>query len=188
VTFTARDDFGNTVTRLRQVNVVANPIPGAISPNQPIPPSVRPDAPPGNVKEVTVKKGNRSIEVSWAPPADSDFSFVQIFRSPGVNGQEVSLVYKGSASSFKDKGLQHGQQYRYLLKAVDKGGNAAVGVAFVIVAERNLLRRRPTAPGHAPASARLGEDPKADYCAQLPGNPPGRQTPGRGATRYLRKV
>jgi hypothetical protein len=175
VTFTARDDFGNTVTRLRQVSVVANPIPGAISPNQPIPPSVRPDAPPGNVKEVTVKKGNRSIEVSWTPPADSDFSFVQIFRSPGVNGQEVSLVYKGSASSFKDKGLQHGQQYRYLIKAVDKGGNAAVGVAFVILAERNLLRSPANgARVTRPPLLTWAKDPKADYYnAQLHWQPAG---------------
>jgi hypothetical protein len=178
VTFTARDDFGNTVTRLRQVSVVANPIPGAISPNQPIPPSVRPDAPPGNVKEVTVKKGNRSIEVSWTPPADSDFSFVQIFRSPGVNGQEVSLVYKGSATRFKDKGLQHGQQYRYLLKAVDKGGNAAVGVAFVILAERNLLRSPANgARVTRPPLLTWAKDPKADYYnAQLHWQPAGSAT------------
>jgi HYR domain len=183
VTFTARDDFGNTVTRLRQVSVVANPIPGAISPNQPIPPSVRPDAPPGNVKEVTVKKGNRSIEVSWTPPADSDFSFVQIFRSPGVNGQEVSLVYKGSASSFKDKGLQHGQQYRYLIKAVDKGGNAAVGVAFVILAERNLLRSPANgARVTRPPLLTWAKDPKADYYnAQLHWQPAGSAAPRQEA-------
>jgi hypothetical protein len=139
VTFTAKDDAGNTTTATRFVNVVATPTPGAVLPTQPIPAEIQPDAPPGNVRAVAAKIGHRSIQLSWTNPADADFDHVEIMRTPGKRGTPQSLVYRGAAPKFRDDSLAAGQEYRYLLVSIDSKGNHAVGVALVVVARAQLL-------------------------------------------------
>jgi len=60
-------------------------------------------------------------------------------RSLSAIGDEV-VVYTGTASSYVDRGLQNGVEYRYVVMAVDAAGNHSAGVAAVIVPRRNLLK------------------------------------------------
>jgi hypothetical protein len=50
------------------------------------------------------------------------------------------VVYTGNGSSYTDRGLENGIEYRYVVMAVDGAGNHSVGVAGVVVPRRNLLK------------------------------------------------
>src|SRR5258708_20753251 len=76
-------------------------------------------------------------------------------RSFAAIGDE-SVVYTGTASSYVDRGLQNGVEYRYVVTAVDAAGNHSAGVAAVIVPRRNLLK----SPKDA---ARLRQAPKLTW-------------------------
>ena len=53
---------------------------------------------------------------------------------------DENVVYTGTGSSYTDRGLTNGVEYRYVVEAVDAAGNHSVGVAAVIVPRRNLLK------------------------------------------------
>ena len=61
------------------------------------------------VGSVTAKRGNRSAQIAWR--ASSDTSLVEVLRAPGRNGQGESVVYRGAAKGFLDKGLAVGRRY-----------------------------------------------------------------------------
>ena len=52
----------------------------------------------------------------------------------------LDVVYRGSAASFTDRNVVDGVEYRYVVVAVDKNGNASTGVA--VVAQPKLLMLR----------------------------------------------
>ena len=60
-------------------------------------------------------------------------------RSLSAVGDET-VVYKGTASSYTDRGLTNGVEYRYVVMAVNAAGNHSAGVAAVVVPRRNLLK------------------------------------------------
>jgi hypothetical protein len=60
-------------------------------------------------------------------------------RSLSAVGDE-RVVYTGTGSSYTDRGLTNGVEYRYVVSAVDAAGNHSAGVAAVIVPRRNLLK------------------------------------------------
>ncbi len=57
--------------------------PGAASPDAPIPVSVQPDLPPGDVRSAKGVPRGLSVMLSWKLPTDGDLENVQITRSPG---------------------------------------------------------------------------------------------------------
>jgi hypothetical protein len=63
---------------------------------------------------------------------------VTIRRSIG-NGEPVT-VYEGSATSFIDRGLANGVEYRYVVRSADAAGNSSPGVAIAVTPRRNYLR------------------------------------------------
>jgi hypothetical protein len=67
---------------------------------------------------------------------------VVVERTPGAKGPGPTVIYRGRASSFRDRGLRTGARYRYLVTAYDQAGNA-VRAARVV---RALSSLRP-APG-----------------------------------------
>jgi hypothetical protein len=66
---------------------------------------------------------------------------VVVERTPGTKGPGPSVVYRGRASAFRDRGLRTGARYRYLVTAYDQAGNA-VRAARVV---RALSSLRPAA-------------------------------------------
>jgi hypothetical protein len=81
------------------------------------------DATPPRLFSVTAKHGNRSAEISWRK--SSDTRAVQVYRSPGRNGQGESGIYSGSATGFRDTDLAVGRKYEYRVIAVDEAANRA---------------------------------------------------------------
>ncbi len=72
--------------------------------------------------DVAVSVVSLSAVLSWKKPADA--TAVAITRIPGRAGRKSSVVYSGTASSFRDTKLQAGQSYRYELTSRDAAGNA----------------------------------------------------------------
>jgi large repetitive protein len=128
VTFTARDASGNTSKAQAQLNVLPMPEPGTTPPPLP-PPKDR--TPPGDVTNVVVTSGDGVVTITWDNPNDSDFDHTEITRSTTNVGAEPHVVYNGKATSLRDKNVQNGVEYRYIITAVDKAGNTSPGVVEV---------------------------------------------------------
>jgi hypothetical protein len=128
ITFSATDRTGNTATAQSALTVVTGSVP-----QQKID-----STPPHDVTHLKAKAGNRSVQLSWTPPA-TDFDHVTVSRSPGGALESEIVVYKGSARRFLDKHLVNGVEYRYVVVAWDSAGNRSAGVAARAVPERELL-------------------------------------------------
>jgi len=136
ITFGARDASGNAT--FKDVTLIVLPQPPAGTPPLPIPP---PPTAPAEVTNVKVTPLDGAARIQWKAGGRQ----VMVTRSSSSTrslsaiGDEV-VVYKGTASSYVDRGLQNGVEYRYVVSAVDAAGNHSAGVAAVIVPRRNLLK------------------------------------------------
>jgi hypothetical protein len=79
------------------------------------------DSTPPQVTAVSTKRGNRTAQISWRASADTNR--IEIARAPGRKGAGQSVVYQGSASSFRDSGLTAGRNYRYRITGFDDAQN-----------------------------------------------------------------
>jgi hypothetical protein len=129
----AVDKFGNVMTDSTFITVVPPPPPG--QPRPPAPPAN--DPPPGNVTGLRARPGNQLIRLSWTAPRDSDIARYAAFRSER-SGPQVQ-VYSGAATSFTDRGLVNGTEYRYVVVAYDRAGNRSVGVAVLATPQLAML-------------------------------------------------
>jgi hypothetical protein len=79
---------------------------------------------------------------------------VTITRSTATG--DPKTVYEGNATSFTDRGLANGIEYRYVVRSADATGNRSAGVAIAVTPRRNYLR----APKDG---ARLKKPPKLTW-------------------------
>lgn len=136
ITFGARDFSGNVT--YKSVNLIVLPQPPPGTPPLVIPPKPTIPAQPTNVKitpldgavRIQWNAGGREVMVTRSSSANRSFSAV---------GDE-RVVYTGNGTSYTDRGLKNGVEYRYVVMAVDAAGNHSVGVAGVVVPRRNLLK------------------------------------------------
>jgi hypothetical protein len=135
VTFVARDASGNAASGTAALDVLPQP-PAGTTP-APLPPPVD-RQPPDDVGSLSATAGDRVVKLTWTAPKAADFAYVVITRSTGVSAGNV--VYRGAATSFTDRGVSDGIQYRYLVVAFDKNGNGSRGVAVVASPKRAALR------------------------------------------------
>jgi hypothetical protein len=63
---------------------------------------------------------------------------VELWRSPGEDGEAQSVVGRGAGGSLLDRGLRNGRRYDYRLLAVDEAGNLAMRT-FSATPGRRLL-------------------------------------------------
>ncbi|MDQ2969309.1 MAG: HYR domain-containing protein, partial [Actinomycetota bacterium] len=165
VKFTAVDASGNKASASAKLTVLPKPAPGTTPP--PLPPPSD-NKPPGPVVNLQAKGGDGRATFKWTNPTDSDFDHTEITRTTSLSFKAVgvgTVVYSGKGTTFTDKGLQNGVEYRYVIASVDKIGNKAAGVPIVVVPKRAFLK--------TPADgARLKQipkqfvwvaDPKASY-------------------------
>ena len=134
--FAARDASGNVA--FRSSPLVVLPQPPAGTPPLPIPP---PPTIPADVTNVRVTPLDGAVRIQWSAGGRE----VMVTRSTSATRSlsavgDESVVYRGTASSYTDRGLTNGVEYRYLVQAVDAAGNHSAGVAAVIVPRRNLLK------------------------------------------------
>ncbi len=153
ITFSAKDKAGNVATRRSQITLTRF---GSV------PPSVVDRTPPGDVRNVVARPGDRSVELSWTLPSDA--ASVEITRSPGRGRQARSLVFSALASRYRDRGLTNGVEYRYVVVAVDAAGNRSGGVAIRATPRKLFLVAPPDgATVTAPPVLRWLEVPRATY-------------------------
>jgi hypothetical protein len=132
VTFTARDDSGNTATATANVTVLS---PG--SPPPP-PPPPRDRTPPADVGKLTATAGDRLVRLGWTPPA-KDFDHAVVLRALSDTASATTQVYSGKASSLVDRGLENGVEYRYTVIAYDAAGNRSAGAVAVATPHAAML-------------------------------------------------
>jgi hypothetical protein len=133
VRYIAVDAAGNVAEMTTRITIVPPPPPG-----QPRPPPPPPDdPPPGNVTRLRAVKGDGFLRLSWTAPRDPDVVRYAAFRSERSGPQ--TQVYSGSATTFTDRGLVNGQEYRYVVVAYDRGGNRSVGVAITATPQVPML-------------------------------------------------
>ncbi len=143
VTFTAKDVAGNTATRVTHITVTDRPSSSSGSTKPAAGPVVDTTA-PGNPSSFVAKVGPGTITLSWKLPTDSDFDHVEVFRSVQQNPRTTAApaetrVYSGKGTSFVDKGLKSGTEYRYLIASFDKTGNRSAGSVVVAIAKTAML-------------------------------------------------
>jgi hypothetical protein len=136
VTFTASDASGNQTSGTSTVTVLP---PGSTAPKTPAPDRT----PPEEVGSLAARAGDGVVVVTWKPSKASDFSGVVITRAPADGSTPPQVVYRGSATTFRDRGIKNGVEYRYVVTAVDKSGNASAGAVVTALPKAALLR----APG-----------------------------------------
>jgi hypothetical protein len=141
VIFTARDASGNAVSKEVTLIILPQPAPG--TPPLPIPPAPKP---PADVRSLKAVPGSGTVKLTWgAVPGAKQYV---VYRSEStlsavrktaadVHGQ---VVYTGTKTTFTDRGLVNGTEYRYVVVAVDAAGNQSAGVAIVVAPRRDLLR------------------------------------------------
>lgn len=79
------------------------------------------DATAPSVSDLRTTAGNRSTQLTWRASADAQV--VEVARSPGRDGQAETIVYRGSATTFRDSGLAVGRKYRYRVTGFDAALN-----------------------------------------------------------------
>jgi hypothetical protein len=137
IQFFAEDFSGNVA--VGQSTLVVLPEPPAGTPPLPIPP---PPTIPAEVTNVRVTPLDGAARIQWQAGGRE----VMVTRSTSAATRllsalgDESVVYTGTASSYTDRGLTNGVEYRYVVMAVDAAGNHSAGVAAVIVPRRNLLK------------------------------------------------
>jgi len=131
VTFTATDASGNAVSKQASLEVLPLPPPG--TPQLPPPP---PRKPPANVANLKAVAGDTRVQLSWETPKGVDH--VVVTRALSAGG-EMQIVYTGSATSFIDRGVVNGVEYRYLAVSVDANGDTSAGVAVVALPKETQL-------------------------------------------------
>jgi hypothetical protein len=139
IIFTARDASGNATSR--EVTLIVLPQPPAGTPPLPVPPAPRP---PANVRNLAAKSLDRAVRLTWVVPAGAREVVVTRSENEGTSTasrrQEGQIVYRGSGSSFVDRGLTNGVEYRYVVVTVDAAGNQSAGIAVVVVPRRDRLK------------------------------------------------
>jgi hypothetical protein len=81
------------------------------------------DATAPSVSNVRATPGNRSAQLFWRTSPDT--RLVEVMRSPGRKGDAGTVVFRGSASGFRDAGLAVGRRYHYRVTGFDEAANSA---------------------------------------------------------------
>jgi HYR domain-containing protein len=100
---------------------------------------------PADPSGVQVRGGAGTAQLVWRNPGAADFDHVDIYRSEASEGprtiQAVNevRVYRGRGTSFKDRRVKGGVQYRYAVVSFDKAGNRSLGAVVAVVPKRSFL-------------------------------------------------
>jgi HYR domain len=138
VDFVARDASGNATAKATQLTVL--PMPPEGTPPLPVPPSAKL---PADVPSLQVIPGDGFVRLVWgAVPGVARYL---VYRSESGPRRLTAvghgdLVYSGTATTYTDRGLTNGVEYRYVLVTQDAAGNESAGVGSAAVPRLNLLR------------------------------------------------
>lgn len=111
---------------------------------------------------VSATTGDRVTNLNWSMAGLAPAEQFRLERQPGLRGKSPSLVYQGSATSFKDTRVRNGVHYLYTITALDAAGNTGLGT---IVAKPGLRLIAPTGAASltVPPLLRWTADRRATY-------------------------
>jgi hypothetical protein len=120
---------------------------------------LRYDATAPTVQQVRTASGDGVVRVTWAV---ADATVAELWRSPGVGGEEQSVVARGTDGNVLERKLRNGRRYDYRLLAVDEAGNLATRT-FSATPGPRLLAPAAGARVDAPPMLRWTSVRGADY-------------------------
>jgi hypothetical protein len=85
--------------------------------------------PPAEVKLVSASAGEDSVVLQWTDPANGDYDHAEVIWSPF--GTILESVAKG-VQTLTATGLAENQEYPFIVRTVDHGGNTTAGAMFSI--------------------------------------------------------
>jgi hypothetical protein len=138
VIFGAHDASGNV--RYKQTQLTVLPEQPAGTAPLPVPP---PAKLPADVPSLQLFPGDGFVRLVWgAVPGAARYL---VYRSVSGTRQLAAdghgdLVYSGTATTYTDRGLTNGVEYRYVVVSQDAAGNQSAGVGSPAVPRLNLLR------------------------------------------------
>jgi hypothetical protein len=138
VIFGAHDASGNVRYKETQLTVLPQPPIGTAP--LPVPP---PAKLPADVPNLRVFPGDGFVRLVWgAVPGAARYL---VYRSESGTRRFTAdghgdLVYSGTATTYTDRGLTNGVEYRYVVVSQDAAGNQSAGVGSPAVPRLNLLR------------------------------------------------
>jgi hypothetical protein len=115
-------------------------MPAVGTPPLPVPP---PAKLPADVPKLQIFPGDGFVRLVWgAVPGAARYL---VYRSEsGARRLAVEghgdLVYSGTATTYTDRGLTNGVEYRYVVVSEDAAGNQSAGIGSSAVPRLNLLR------------------------------------------------
>ena len=92
-------------------------------------PAFKYDSTPPTITNVGTDWDDGTATLTWS--ASPDTKEIEIDRTPGTTGPETSVVFKGLAARFEDKGLRNKVKYVYTITGVDEAGNKAVDTVSI---------------------------------------------------------
>jgi hypothetical protein len=119
-----------TLSDAQGVGTIANDDPAPPPPPEPPPPPPPPPdtTAPAEVTNLRVTAGDEVATIAWTNPSDPDFQGVSVRRIQAGKTVQNFSVYDGGGTTFTDRGLKNGSQYRYRIKTRDRSGNESAGV------------------------------------------------------------
>ena len=137
VNFIAHDASGNAQGKSTVLTVL--PMPSAGTPPLPVP---APAKLPANVSNLQVFTGSGFVRLVWntVSGAMQYLVYRSLGGARGLADGHGDLVYKGTATTYTDRGLKNGVEYRYVVVSEDSAGNQSAGVAAAAMPRLNLLR------------------------------------------------
>jgi HYR domain/Fibronectin type III domain len=145
ITTNALDLFpiGKTNLRVRGVDGAGNASESTVTvsvlpPGQKAPPP--PDLePPRDVTLLRANAGDHSVTLTWVVPTVDDLAAIEV-RMTSVGGTAAGrVVSRVVLPSVKVTGLKNGVEYRFVVSAIDKAGNASRGVVVLASPHATLL-------------------------------------------------
>jgi hypothetical protein len=137
VGFVARDASGNVQTKGTTLTVL--PMPPAGTPPLPQPPPARL---PADVPNLQLFPGDGFVRLVWGavPGAARYLVYRSASGARALADGHGEVVYTGTATTYTDRGLRNGVEYRYVVVSEDAAGNQSAGVGSAAVPRVNLLR------------------------------------------------
>ncbi len=145
ITTNAPDLFpiGKTNLRVRGVDGAGNASESTVTVSvlplgqkAPPPPDLEP---PRDVTGLRANAGDHSVTLSWVVPTANDLASIEV-RMTNVGGTAAGrVVSRVVLPSVKVTGLKNGVEYRFVVSAVDKAGNASRGVVVLATPHATLL-------------------------------------------------
>jgi hypothetical protein len=107
---------------------------------------------------LTAASGDRTVSLSWETSPDAES--VRVLRTPGIDGDRVSVVFSGPGARFVDRRVDNGARYAYEVQVADAAGNAsaqrvvAIPGAPPVALEPQSVAPTPVPGPHSPSTPR----------------------------------